>query len=741
MSVTPEANPSLKWKGPSSGGAALPVEYDVDDPTFCSPKSVLSGLASGFCERWAVTHPEFIVAYNGGNSTTLNWNDANSAAAYRTSIVSNFVENIIAHNAAVESAFCENNGDFMAPEHPTASSASNYMTYMDNMITQLITSGGYYTTSAANSPSYSAFNQLAASANANAPAASACGLPVSNASAYTSQFLPAYPAAWAKERKWMLEQLRFVKTAGTMTDTTAVTGYMIHDYTSDDAVFYSQASVTATPAQGVVDITSAMQVMASTTVSGEANAHVRQKGGAYGGTISPSTSCTIIHVDSGQPNFLAYHAFSDGAQDAFSKTLERPYAPGDGLDGFLYGLEATTPGIASGTSVNLQVYLAGPVIDAEYAMNDHGTANRVFVPGGVTSTVNQTKSSVVVDTNGTAILTGTITVSYLCISSGGVASVGAGASLVHCNIMRGGKLIPTGNTLTFNILSEDYKPLVGYWEANSSATDPVTVSVVKGASVTAAAGSRYVVLQDGVTAGIVRYTGSTERVIPLVVVLSGGTYSVDGNLITSSAAVTDNGYMKVNHEYAEGSQVKVGAGGQLEILNNWQDFYAFTMEGSTLILGGHANGIYLNAEYGTTVSWPNTYTYDLNSIANADGNQVFSDRNQGLVLTVFHAHGLTQANGEALTSGWNTIETTAVSSGHCVLAGSTGASATANDKARITGATYTYPYDAEYGYDKFAYASNFQVSAGLAVLAINGGTVKPVVQDLYPSFKLRQNQT
>ena len=73
MSVTPVDNPSLKWKGPvdSTAQEPLPIEYDVDDPTFCSPKSVLSGLASGFCERWAVTHPEFIVAYNGGNSTGI----------------------------------------------------------------------------------------------------------------------------------------------------------------------------------------------------------------------------------------------------------------------------------------------------------------------------------------------------------------------------------------------------------------------------------------------------------------------------------------------------------------------------------------------------------------------------------------------------------------------------------------------------------------------------------------------
>lgn len=216
MAITPVANPSLKWKGPvdSEAQTPLPIEYDVDDPTFCSPKSVLSGLASGYCERRAVLDPVFVVSYGNHTSRTLNWNDAVSSTAYRESIVHNLVENIAAHNTALVSAFCPNDATFMVPMVSTAQAPSTYMTHMDGMITQLIESGGYVTDMTAASK-YTTFNQLAGAAVTTAAAnqSALAHTPVSGGEAYSSEFMPAYPAEWAKERKWMLDQLRFTTTS------------------------------------------------------------------------------------------------------------------------------------------------------------------------------------------------------------------------------------------------------------------------------------------------------------------------------------------------------------------------------------------------------------------------------------------------------------------------------------------------------------------------------------------------
>lgn len=213
-----------KWKDQST-----PCKYDVDDPTFCSPMSVLSGLVSGFCERQAVINSSFVTGTTA-SPVTSDWYAATQAG--RDAIVDSCVQHVACHDLKPSQVGAESykgpvDGSFHAVDHASVqdggvTKTTTYMTHMDGLIDSLVQTGEYRT-DITGATAYTTFDQLAASASAAVTGTvSACSLAVSGGTAYSSEFMPAFPKAWALERKWMLEQLRYtvatVVGSGSYTD-------------------------------------------------------------------------------------------------------------------------------------------------------------------------------------------------------------------------------------------------------------------------------------------------------------------------------------------------------------------------------------------------------------------------------------------------------------------------------------------------------------------------------------------
>ena len=185
--------------------------FNVDDPTFSIPMPVISGLASGYCERRALLDPVFPT----GAATTANWNTDDTT---KERIVNNVAQNLALGVTGAALSY-DNTTAAFNPVAPLAT-ANNYMTAMDAAITSLVfggtadpvykrnTNGAPYGNTAA-----AAFTALATDAQATAAdtsiATSAIALPVSGGANYSVAMNLGLPVAWAKERKWMLDELKY----------------------------------------------------------------------------------------------------------------------------------------------------------------------------------------------------------------------------------------------------------------------------------------------------------------------------------------------------------------------------------------------------------------------------------------------------------------------------------------------------------------------------------------------------
>ena len=180
-----------KWI--DGGTAATNPRFDVDDPTFWTPMSVISGLASGFCERADVVLPGqgfdngvTAVAENIANGTVPTTNMTNMLTIVDT------------------------------PFSPPSATGSNYMKTVDKLLSNLIIAGGTAGYVKTDNTPYTDYSELAAQAQARATGAgSACGTIESDGGLLCATGEITYPVIWAKQRKWMLDELRL--TAGTPT--------------------------------------------------------------------------------------------------------------------------------------------------------------------------------------------------------------------------------------------------------------------------------------------------------------------------------------------------------------------------------------------------------------------------------------------------------------------------------------------------------------------------------------------
>jgi len=196
----------MSWKNTTAG-----KEFDLDDPHFTTPMSVISGLASGYCERKAAVS----AAYAAASWTT---------DAVKSNTVSRMAANIaINHDIGTVSAYGAGSETFQAPQSWTVGNPAQTKTFMDYFDHDLASLANMYVTRGG--AAYNGFEGLAIAASVRASSDAAVShyagytpdtLAVSGGSGgavgtsdYTGTFVPVFAAGWAVERRDMLEELRY----------------------------------------------------------------------------------------------------------------------------------------------------------------------------------------------------------------------------------------------------------------------------------------------------------------------------------------------------------------------------------------------------------------------------------------------------------------------------------------------------------------------------------------------------
>ena len=180
-------------------------DFDLDNPFFQTPQAIISGLASGYCERKAAVDETFSAAA---------WVDDNIKSA----TVSNFAENImLTQSIGVSSSYPDPNSEFFINPKKWVEENENktFMDYFDNDLTSMsskyVQRGG---------TAYDGFAGLAFAASARASSDvedsdysgyAPTTLAISGGSSVN--FSPIYDIDWACKRRDMLEDLRYVSQA------------------------------------------------------------------------------------------------------------------------------------------------------------------------------------------------------------------------------------------------------------------------------------------------------------------------------------------------------------------------------------------------------------------------------------------------------------------------------------------------------------------------------------------------
>lgn len=202
--------------------------FNVDNPSFWTNLSVLSGLASGYCERLAVAKLASAgtavtagakVALVAGNTWTMGPTIA-ADVTENDNIVSK-VLNGFALGKTDAALFTTSQAVFRTVG---TSLGSNYMSAVDSAIVSMCDIPGGYVRGANDTNAYT-FSDLATAAKARSEiesvAGSAVAKPTANGGVLARKGALAYPVAWAKQRKWMLDTLRY--TSATQTAVYATT--------------------------------------------------------------------------------------------------------------------------------------------------------------------------------------------------------------------------------------------------------------------------------------------------------------------------------------------------------------------------------------------------------------------------------------------------------------------------------------------------------------------------------------
>ncbi len=227
----------------------------MDNPSFWTNLSVLSGLASGYCERLAVAKLASAgTAVTAGAKVTLvsgnTWTMGPTIAADVTAndnIVSKVI-NGFALGKTDAALFTTSQAVF----RPVGTSlGSNYMRAVDSAIVSMCNIPGGYVQGANDTDAYT-FSDLATAAKTRSEiesvAGSAVAKPTANGGVLARKGALAYPVAWAKQRKWMLDTLRYTGSSVAVTGTSVgtFTAQRISGSATNDTTFTSRGTTTET---------------------------------------------------------------------------------------------------------------------------------------------------------------------------------------------------------------------------------------------------------------------------------------------------------------------------------------------------------------------------------------------------------------------------------------------------------------------------------------------------------------
>ena len=683
--------------------------FNVDDPTFWTPMSVISGLASGFCERMAVAK----IASAGGTVETgakatlvtgKTWTigaTTDPALGSNNAIVSN-----VAHGFATGTtgATLYNTHDASFQTVGTSAGA-NYMKAVDDAITSMVTMQSSYVD--ANGAAYS-FTTLANAAVTRAAASGSSILtPVKDGTNSNAPFAPAYPVEWAKERKWMLDQLRW--TGGGVVEPKVVTNafYNIYDVYGPNNEHVYDAGVWGTTVGLAISAAYNAAVTGGTeNVTSLGTAEINYRGPLfnYQVGITGDTVCTITapRTHNQRIPYTMYFVYNNPTVDD-----------------------------------KIQAYCGAHNYAAEiYTLWDEGTAVKIG-PGTASIAAAQNTNYILVDGASVSIIGGN-TVGNVIVSEGCTAVIGASVTVPKLCIMDGGRVtVPaptTGNTYTANI--DEFYVNYRYAMCDSALYD---VKYVNGATPVAA-----------------------EQDISYLV--NGGTLSMGANIAASrvvvSGTVNNPGKVVVTGPYAVQDNILIGphgsvlATGQGPDTGNALATRICIMSGGYMSAGDIPIGI-VNVMSGGSLDINNCSVnvlglYD-GAVVNINGNNMLTSTGTGgtAILSIEKIGDIRVGTYDTFAfdadtlkpNSWNTLNVTNVTGTSAFVSSvtrDTAATASAHmATAPLVGGTIgnaTLPTSTA-----LLTLSGARIWRNFSVLAINGGTATgDVREDHYKDFRVRQ---
>jgi hypothetical protein len=734
-----------KW---IDGGPENPEPtFDIDKPSFWLPMTVLSGLASGFCERAAVI--------SGGSVGGQAWEG--TSASVKEGIVSCLAANLakgVNPNTSMTNMFSSANTEMLPPR---TSSTSHYMKSFDAMLTKLAT-GGYMRVVTGSEPTAYAFNTLSTDALARAQNKGSAATSVgSSGGTYTSRFMNAFTIEYPIHRKWMLDELKYTATGADTTYLNAVgdlTGYLL----GTNEVIESAGTINSAVSSYIYNSSAGLS---SETVGGVALNRQAYTLLEFTRIVSGGTSYTISAASP-----IAYGMLATWSSAA---TIESP------IDVYF--------GAARATDTDEDLWF----ISNTYNNTTSSWYNVPFYHSGTsTITVTQpyvTPSSYIVGSEAKITFTAQATsdgwndgteISCLDIKSGGTVYIDPGVpdayritSVGACNIGSGATLNSGSSTFPrtsgsaySNVLLgiglyNNYRPIMTFYDG----LDQASYIYESGGTLTQLpmhGGGRYYGLyvfgadNGPVQTEISLISSSNDHIMNGALIESGCTVTVtspktriEGDVGVMPAAVLSqtDGYI-ATVRVASGATATIGS----------ECFMVYVQSGGSLYLNDNCRLSFLYIDDGAKVYITGASISD-GVITNTDGNDMLGN----VTVNLYH-----QLQISGISSGWNTsITATNRGTGNAQFAGTSYATPISGVRAAISSAVLatnaTNPIhditDAVYsgfgsstvggvtysGYAVFGQLGSCTVTYGAQALAIyptdSGGMH---VQDHYSSFRCRQ---
>ena len=489
------------------------------------PLTVLSGLASGYCERAAVI--------SGGSVGGNVWPAVDPAATQeaqalaegsRAAIVSRMAHTVakggITPNSSATNMFSAVDVTMLPPK----SESWPYMRAFDLMLENLVkTTGGYVRVSAGAVTSYGTFNSLGSAASSYA---AACGsstpFVASGGGSYAYRMTVAWPNDWALHRKWMLDELRY--TSGAIVIENAI------------------ADVTGSYAEGSLD-TNLPTVAANTTYQDiELNATwtTYSVPPLYRGSLDSSLEYDSDYngaaLEIGTPLSATLNVQVEGVTEDDPPTITWRGEVSDrqsyrrlGMD--TVGYLETASEIETTETVNLYLDQGSPMF-VSYA---EGTTPTVSLVSNTVTATNQVQMYKVLD-GGRLNVNNGVAVQNVLVESGGLLNIANGGRIECCTVLTGGTVTGIKNINNLNI--DGMYPIAHSGTDNAEDPDDRTLNK----DIAALAGTQFSVIEHVES---IFHTDTVWNGTSSFYVHSGGTLTLSATYAEMQCNVRDRSNMKL----------------------------------------------------------------------------------------------------------------------------------------------------------------------------------------------------